>query len=393
MWMIEWFMTAVYAYLLFNSAYLLLFAIAGRVAKGSVYHPAGGRKRNIAIFVPCYKDDTVILGTVQSLLAQDYPSFKVFVAAEGVSDQVRSQLGKLPIELVTVDFNESSTKARALHALTQILPDSFEIVMVLDADNLMSVGCLDKLNAAFDHGWHSVQLHRTAKNVNGGVAVLDGISEEINNNIFRKGQSALGFSSCLIGSAMAIDAAIFREIFSNPAILDEKGEDRGIDRFLIQHGIITEYVDDALVFDEKVFTAENFQRQRTRWYEAQISHIGSLVSSVGKAGSKGKDFWNRIIINQMPPRLLMLSFIVFVIALDLIVLYLDVNGVVPKINRWIFLFILLCTAMLVSIPKRYFTPGMIIVAIKKFPYLILHSFRALLNMRPGRREFLHTPKT
>jgi len=36
------------------------------------------------------------------------------------------------------------------------------------------------------------------------LALLDGISEEINNNIFRKGHQTLGLSSALIGSGMAL---------------------------------------------------------------------------------------------------------------------------------------------------------------------------------------------
>jgi hypothetical protein len=49
----------------------------------------------------------------------------------------------------------------------------------------------------------AVQGHRTAKNTNNSWAILDAISEEINNNIFRKGHRVLGLSSAIIGSGMA----------------------------------------------------------------------------------------------------------------------------------------------------------------------------------------------
>ena len=49
---------------------------------------------------------------------------------------------------------------------------------------------LKKINAAFAHGYVAVQGHRTAKNMNTSWAILDAVSEEINNNIFRKGHTA-----------------------------------------------------------------------------------------------------------------------------------------------------------------------------------------------------------
>jgi hypothetical protein len=43
---------------------------------------------------------------------------------------------------------------------------------------------LKKINAAFEYDFIAVQGHRTAKNTNNSWAILDAISEEINNNIF-----------------------------------------------------------------------------------------------------------------------------------------------------------------------------------------------------------------
>jgi hypothetical protein len=40
---------------------------------------------------------------------------------------------------------------------------------------------LKKINAAFEYDFIAVQGHRTAKNTNNSWAILDAISEEINN--------------------------------------------------------------------------------------------------------------------------------------------------------------------------------------------------------------------
>ena len=58
---------------------------------------------------------------------------------------------------------------------------------------------------------HIHQGHRIAKNVNNSFAILDAISEEINNLIFRKAHRVVGLSSALIGSGMAFDYKIFKK--------------------------------------------------------------------------------------------------------------------------------------------------------------------------------------
>ena len=52
-----------------------------------------------------------------------------------------------------------------------------------------------------------IELLRT-KDTN--TAVLDAVSEEINNSIFRKGHTRLGFSSGLSGSGMAFEYDLFK---------------------------------------------------------------------------------------------------------------------------------------------------------------------------------------
>ena len=108
-----------------------------------------------------------------------------------------------------------SMKSRSLHAaLESPAVVNSDIVMILDADNIMAPGCLEKVNAAFHAGFKAVQCHRTAKNKNTAVALLDAMSEEININLFRRGPSLAGLSAAPIGSGMAFKTALIREIFS-----------------------------------------------------------------------------------------------------------------------------------------------------------------------------------
>ena len=87
----------------------------------------------------------------------------------------------------------------------------YDAVVIMDADNTAGTSFLSELNPVFQSGARAVQAHRTAKNTNTDIAVLDAASEEINNSIFRSGHIALGLSSALIGSGMALEACWFRQ--------------------------------------------------------------------------------------------------------------------------------------------------------------------------------------
>ena len=63
----------------------------------------------------------------------------------------------------------------------------------MDADNTVQPDFLRRLNETFETGTRAVQAHRQAKNRNTPTAVLDAVSEEINNAVFRPGISAAGF--------------------------------------------------------------------------------------------------------------------------------------------------------------------------------------------------------
>ena len=82
------------------------------------------------------------------------------------------------------------------------------------------------------------------------MAVLDAISEEINNHIFRKGHRVLGLSSAIIGSGMAFRYNYFKNLMLTVTAVG--GFDKEIELKMLKEGRTIEYLDDAVVLDEKV---------------------------------------------------------------------------------------------------------------------------------------------
>jgi cellulose synthase/poly-beta-1,6-N-acetylglucosamine synthase-like glycosyltransferase len=384
-----------FVYLAINILYLLIFAIAGKARNYIPYQPYSEKKR-IAVLIPSYKEDNVIIHTALKAKEHNYPShlFDVFIAADQLKPETVNALLEIPVKVQVMNFEGRSSKAKSLNKLfNQIQDDVYDIALILDGDNVMEPGCLEKVNSAFHAGFRCVQLHRTAKNANTEMAVLDGLSEEVNNTIFRNGQRALGFSSSLIGSGMAFEFHKLKSIFDIPSILDNPGEDREIDSIIIKEGIEIEYIPDAEVYDEKVASEKVFQRQRLRWMEAQLNHMALILSRSYFKGKRDRNFWNRIIIICMPPRLLLIAVFIPILLLGLLSEYFGFEMLRPTLFYWFALFCTLCISILIAVPVKYMNWSVMSMALSKFFSAMLHMVTGLFRLKPGRKEFLHTPKS
>ena len=145
------------------------------------------KHKRFAILIPAYKEDAVIHECVHSCLQQDYPvdHFETIVISDRMQPETNASLAALPIRLVEVHF-EKSTKSKSLNVGMAAIGDDFDIALVLDADNVIPSDYLSDINDLFANpDVEAVQTHRIAKNMNNDMALLDAVSEEINNTIFR----------------------------------------------------------------------------------------------------------------------------------------------------------------------------------------------------------------
>lgn len=387
------FFLILFVYLSVNVLYLLIFSIAGALSNTKEY-PTADAKKTFAVLITSHREDTVIVNTVKSAAEHNYPDdkFHVYVAADHLQPSTIQQLRTYNVHVSEVNFAVGS-KARSLHHLLNSINDNkFDIAVVLDGDNIMQPGFLEQVNAAFQNGYKAVQGHRTAKNTNTPIAQLDAISEEINNHLFRKSQRQLGFSCSLIGSGMAFEFSTLKRIYNKPGIVDNPACDREVDFELMKAGVPIEYLTNATVFDEKVAAQNVFENQRRRWLESQVVHLKMFFSKANPVGIKTKDYWNKLFINLIPPRIFFagLFSIIFVICLFQYSLKSNFTGI--AIRWWFMLIAGYFLAMFLSIPSRFIN----ISTVRAFLYLptiLLSYLKALFTMKVNRKEFVHTPKS
>lgn len=370
-------------YLTIQVAYLLFFSIAGKISRKKIFTKAQ-KLRKIRIFVPGYKEDSVIIATAKNIIEQDYPKelFEVVIIADSFSEATLKTLHSLPIKVVEVSF-EKSTKGKALQkAVEATAHNATDILLILDADNHIGTGFLHAVNNAFEQGYQAVQGHRTAKNFQTPFALLDACTEEINNHIFRRGHVAVGLPSALIGSGMAFDWDLFVELLTD--IGDTSGEDKELEFRLVRLRKQVAFLDGEYVYDEKVAKTDVFSKQRSRWLATQVEFFEKYFIEGWIQLFKGNvAFFNKVFQTYLFPRVMLVA----VLGLWLVFCFFFAS------QLFVFslgLFVALAFSLLLGIPAKWYNKQLL-MAFLQIPVAMISIVKASLNIGKARKQFIHTP--
>jgi cellulose synthase/poly-beta-1,6-N-acetylglucosamine synthase-like glycosyltransferase len=384
---------AIFLYFSLTTIYLFTVALAGLI-KSPNSNSHNTLQKRIALLIPCYKEDSIIVNTVTSLLNHDYNknNYKIFVIADSLRPETLTALEAVSCQVVKVSF-EVSTKAKSLHATLNHIPaHDFDIALILDADNQLAQGCLKKIAQAFTAGAQAVQCHRIAKNENTPLALLDAINEEINNVLLRRGQWALGFSATASGSGMAFEFNLLKEIFNVPHILQNNGEDKEIDIQLLKRKIKMAYLEEAYVLDEKVSSFGAFKKQRLRWVEAYLNYVFRLFYKDSRTAFKRLDFWNKFFQLVLLPRSLYLIMILTAGIIFIVGAQVEFPFYYPSPWLWLSFTILYSVTLLLCMPLNY-ANWRTLRSLALLPFILFSMAVTLIKVKPGRKEFIHTPKS
>ena len=379
-----------FVYFAMSGCYVLVFAVAGHFYKKHTKDYPEYQNR-IAVLIPAYMEDKVIVEVAKSALKQHYQSnlFDVVVIADSLQKNTLTKLKALSIIVIEVSF-EKSTKAKALNSAMSHLKVNYDYAIILDADNIMEPCFLKKMNATFENGYHIVQGHRKAKNCNTSFAILDAASEEINNHIFRKGHSAVGLSSGLIGSGMGFDFRLFKSMMKTVDAIG--GFDKELEFKFAEKGIAIAYLEDAVVLDEKIQKASDFSNQRRRWMSTQFVFLKKyFIKSFKELFSKGNiNFFDKAWQMIIPPRILLLGGTLLIAAVYIVlVLGLNVETNVG-VYFWIVTLGVIVLAFLLSLPK-YFYNLKTLKAMLSLPSAFIRMAFLLLKLKGANEKFIHTP--
>jgi cellulose synthase/poly-beta-1,6-N-acetylglucosamine synthase-like glycosyltransferase len=155
-----------FVYCALSVLYLFILSFAARWFRFRAKMSQAGEPENrIAILVPAYKEDGIILSTAHNLLSLDYPVelYTIYIIADSFRKETIEELRKLRLGVIEVSF-EKSTKTKSLNEAFKQIPGDYDIALICDADNMLANDFLRRIDNAFVHGARAVQGRRVAKN-------------------------------------------------------------------------------------------------------------------------------------------------------------------------------------------------------------------------------------
>ncbi len=378
-------------YFLYVALYTFIFGLAGNFHQAKWDKPSPVQSK-FAVLIPAYKEDNVILEVAEQAAAQNYPAdkFKVFIIADSLQAITLEKLKKLPITTIEVAFDKS-TKVKALNKALSVIKDAdkFDYAVILDADNVMEPGFLLTMNNLHQQGFKAIQGQRAAKNEETALSFLDGLSENINNNIYGKGSVVLGCSASLKGSGMSFNFNLLKDHLAEMDSIG--GFDRELELRLVKSGVKVYYAPNAIVKDEKVEKNEVFENQRKRWISSQYHYLKAYFGEGLMALFRGNlALFNSVILrNIQMPRLLNIGLIN---SFFLIVLISEVYFPVLHLNImiWLTFAIFLDLGIILAISREYFNYKLF-KSLVLLPGIFFKMMLLMFKLKGANKKFIHTP--
>ncbi len=364
---------------------MLICSIASCFPQKRINYTSSNFYRKFAIIVPAYKNDKVIKESLIDNFKIDYPKdfYKIIIVGDHLQPETIEELKQTQAEVLDMHF-EHSAKLRCVKMAYDIVKDGeYDYIVVLDIDNVMETSYLHKLNQKLTGNVVIVQTHRTAKNLDTSVSILDAISEEINNAIFRKGMQNLGLHSALIGSGI-----VFRRDYFLNKLMGFKsvgGFDKEIEVEIGKENLFAYYFDDIMLYDEKTRLFSEFQSQRRRWVSAQLFYLRkNLLQSLWALVSKGNiHYFNKILQFMLLPRVLMLGITTILFVFNFFFFH-------HLFKLASISFGITIAALVIAVPFKFYKLKYF-KALIHVPFLFLTVLKSLTKLKGANRNFIPTP--
>lgn len=324
--------------------YLFIYALASLRKYKNPYPPSQKQHRFLVLFVVLRNGKEVIESINHFLDTQLYPQDKydIAVAATQLQEEDLITLLQMPVNIVVPD-KEHCTK---IYAIQQVMerysPHEYDAITIFNSDNKVVPNALELFNNAYYSGCDAIQAHRMTENLNTNIAVLNATSEEINNHLFRKAHTVLGFSSALIGSGMMFDFEMFQRIVPR---LSGSDFTKAMEIELLKENIYTEYMEEIICYCKKSEDTSGYSKERQRWLGAQYRSTMLSIVQFPMAFLQGKwDLCEKLFQWLMPSRLLLIAYIVIG---AIIMSLLDW----PLSLKWYILLIILFISFFMALPE------------------------------------------
>jgi peptidoglycan-N-acetylglucosamine deacetylase len=270
--------------------------ILGRPSEVASYKP------RVAILIPAYNEEKVIVRTVRAALNSTYPNLRVIVIDDGSKDATlavsrQAFAAEEAAGTVLILGKANSGKAEALNYGIEHLLDA-EIFVGIDADTVIAHDAIERLVPHFINP----KVAAVAGNAKVGNRVnlwtrWQALEYITSQNFERRALNTMGAVSVVPGAIGAWRVSAVRE--AGGYHIDTVAEDADLTMALLRRGYRVEYEDMALAYTEAPTNANGLMRQRFRWSFGILQAVWKHKSVFARKGVLGWIALPNIVIFQI----------------------------------------------------------------------------------------------
>ncbi len=277
-----------------------LFAIIDRV-RGNPSHAASDYHPGVAVLVPAYNEEKVIVRTIRAVLNSDCPNLRVLVIDDGSTDRTAevardAYAQEIAAGRVVIISEPNGGKAAALNNALKYVTE--EIYVGIDADTVIASDAVSKL------------LPHFADPLIGAVAGNAKVGNRVNlwtrwqaleyitsQNFERRALDLFHVVTVVPGAIGAWRPAAVKAADGYP--INTVAEDADLTMNLLEHGYKVIYEDRSLAFTEAPIDAKGLMRQRFRWSFGTLQAIWKHRAAFTKNKAMGFFALPNILVFQM----------------------------------------------------------------------------------------------
>ena len=243
-----------------------LFAIIDRLIRPRRQATPGYTPR-VAVLIPAYNEETVIVRTIRSVLNSDYKNLRVIVVDDGSEDRTAEVAAaayarEIAAGRVQVLTKRNEGKAAALNYALDRMNE--EIFIGIDADTVIAADAISKLIPHFQ----DPAIGAIAGNAKVGNRVnlwtrWQALEYITSQNFERRALDLFHVITVVPGAIGAWRTAPVKAAGGYP--LNTVAEDADLTMNLLEQGLKVDYEDRALAYTEAPINAKGLMRQRFRW--------------------------------------------------------------------------------------------------------------------------------
>jgi cellulose synthase/poly-beta-1,6-N-acetylglucosamine synthase-like glycosyltransferase/spore germination protein YaaH/peptidoglycan/xylan/chitin deacetylase (PgdA/CDA1 family) len=285
------------------SARLLLvgvLAVIDRLRKPHAQASPGFSPR-VAVLIPAYNEEKVIVRTIRSVLNSDYPNLRIIVIDDGSSDRTAevartayaTQIAAGHVQVLT---KPNGGKAEALNFALDQLTEEFYVG--IDADTVIAADAISKLIPHFE----DPLVGAAAGNAKVGNRVnlwtrWQALEYITSQNFERRALDLFNVVTVVPGAIGAWRTGPVKSVGGYP--VNTVAEDADLTMALLELGLKVVYEDRSLAFTEAPIDAKGLMRQRFRWSFGTLQAIWKHRAAFVRNKAMGLFALPNILIFQM----------------------------------------------------------------------------------------------